>query len=90
MIREDVVEVKTSGKPRVPRIHPIALAWLPLVLVSMVDLARSGYGSAPLQALAVKAGGSGDWVEAKNEKAALTLDRTPFAGQPVKAVTYLQ
>jgi hypothetical protein len=89
MTREVVVQVETSSKSRAPRSGRTALACLPLLLVAMANLAYSGFGSVPLQAFAVKAGGSGAWVEVKNEKPALSLDLTSFAGLPTKATTYL-
>jgi hypothetical protein len=88
MTREVVVQVDTSGKSQVPRTGQLALACLPLLLVTIANLAHSGYGWFPLQAFAGKAAGSGAWVELKNEMPALSLDRTPFAGQPAKAVSY--
>src|SRR6266568_1579440 len=88
MTREVAVQVETS-KPRAPRSGQLALACLPLLLVTIVNLAYSGYGSFPLQAFAGKAAGSGAWIELKNEMPALSLDRTAFAGQPAKAPSYL-
>jgi hypothetical protein len=55
----------------------------------MANLAHSGVIPAPSQALGIKAAGSDAWVEVKNEKPALSLDRTSFAGQPTKAATYV-
>jgi hypothetical protein len=89
MTREVVVQVETSNKPRAPRSGQLALACLPLLLVTIANLAYSGSGWFPLRAFAGRAAGPGAWIELKNEAPALSLDRTPFAGQPAKATSYL-
>jgi hypothetical protein len=88
MAREVVVQGETSGRPQAPRSGRLALASLPLLLAAIANLAYSGHGSLLLQALASRASGSGAWAELKNERPALSLDRTAFAGQPAKAVSY--
>jgi hypothetical protein len=87
MTREVAAPVEISSKPEMSRFRRIAAP--SLLLVALANLAYSSYGSAPLQAFAFKGAGSDAWVEVKNEKPALSLDRTSFAGQPTKAATYL-
>jgi hypothetical protein len=89
MTREAAVPVETPGKPREPRHRQIALACLPLLLVTMANLAHSGYRPAPSQALGINAGRPDAWIEVKNEKPVLSLDRTSFAGQPAKVTSYV-
>jgi hypothetical protein len=89
MTREVAVPVQAFSKHREPRHRQIALACLPLLLVCMANLAHSGYVPAPSQALGMKAAGPGAWVEVKNEKPALSLQQTPFAGLPTKVATYV-
>jgi hypothetical protein len=87
MSQQVAVPIEISSKPEASRFRRIAAPFL--LLVAMANLAYAGYGSAPLQALAFRARGSDAWVEMKNEKPALSLDRTSFAGLPIKAASYL-
>jgi hypothetical protein len=89
MTGEVVVHVEPYRKLRAPRHRQIALACLPLLLVTMANLAYSRHRPVPSQALGTKAAGPDAWVEAKNAKPALSLEQTPFAGQPVKVTTYV-
>jgi hypothetical protein len=62
----------------------ITLSCGSVLLVIIIKLLFFGHGSTSLHASTPDA-----WVELKNEKAALSLDKTSFAGQPADALTYV-
>ncbi len=78
-------------KPRSPSFNRLAIVCLSILLVAALKLVFLGSGFASLKPLSIsgQAAGSDAWVELIDQKAALSLDRTSFAGQPVQVTTYV-
>ena len=78
-----VSDVKT-GRLRPTLMRRIALGCLLVLLVVAFKFLFLKLGSTPSRAGTPKA-----WVEIKNEEAALSLEKTSFAGQQADSVTYV-
>jgi hypothetical protein len=78
-------------QPPPSRFKRLAIVCLSALLVAALKLAFIGSGLALLKPPNERArpAVSDAWVESTDEKPALSLDRTSFAGQPVRATKYL-
>lgn len=82
--------VVKDGKPR-SALGRLAIFCLSVLLVAALKVAFLGSGLASLKPLSTRAQAAGPdaWVELIDQKPALSLDRTSFAGQAVKITTYV-